>query len=63
MTLDQVVKARQQAARFVSMCRELERGDDLKTYTLGMPLFGSKRTSAVRRASMDLTRALSEMRK
>lgn len=53
-----VAEARDAALRFISLCKSLGKDD-----YASMNCNGSKRTAAVRRASMDLTRALAEMRK
>ncbi len=54
-----VAKARDEALRFISLCKSLGQDD----YWITSHRRGTKRTAAVRRASMDLTRALAEMRK
>ena len=56
MTHANLIKAKADAIRFLAKVNELERSDhDFIT--------GTKHTSAVKRASMDLTRALAELRK
>jgi hypothetical protein len=63
------VKARQEAERFLAALKELEAKADAEDPSLtirGWPQViwhGGKETAAVKRASLDLTRALAEMRK
>ena len=63
--LERIKTAYDEAKRFMGRCDDLfDRLEDdeqlVKDIEGG---FGSKETAAVRRASMDLTRALAEMRK
>lgn len=61
MTVDQIKKAVAEAKRFIAAANEaivrMERGDGYGTIS------GTKETGKCRRASMDLTRALAEMRR
>ena len=52
-------EAKSEANRFLEKVRELEEVMDITDYAF----YGCKQTGAVRRASMDLTRALSGLRK
>ena len=59
-----ITEAREAAERFISAVEKLqerEESDDYFRRHMGMS--GFKETAAVRRASLDLTRALSEMRR
>ena len=60
MTLTQLKQAKAEALRFVKRINELEQSGP---QSLGQYLNGSKHTGAVKRASMDLTRSLAELRK
>ena len=61
---DKIARARHEALRFIARCDELierhAKDDDFRRH---MEIIGFKETAAVKRASMDLSRALSEMRK
>ena len=57
MNYDTLTKAEAEAKRFLAKCKEIRIGKDLDGIT------GSKRVSAVKRASLDLTRALADMRR
>lgn len=60
MTEEKVKQARLTALRFVNLA------DELLDMTLACPWYqrvGSKKSGALRRASLDLTRILAEMRK
>jgi len=59
MTVTKLVAAMAEAERFLRLARELKK--DGEKY--GEYFHGCKRSGAVRRASMDLTRALAELRK
>lgn len=62
MNLEQIKVAKSEALRFVKSVNALEqacKGAHVSDY----PLYGSKLTGATRRASMDLTRSLAELRK
>lgn len=66
MTPNQVLEAEAEAKRFLGRIKQLrdagglsQTGDRRNWPILGLP----KETGAVRRASMDLTRALAKMRK
>ena len=61
MTHEKILAAQKAADRFMKCAYEVLRSED--ALVLGCPIGPSKRTGALRRASMDLTRALSEMRK
>lgn len=54
--------AKAEALRFLSKVEELEKNDTTEN-TKWSYMFGNKHTGAVKRASMDLTRALAELRK
>lgn len=60
MTIENIKRAQVEARKFLERVEDVrkmeERGDFLEWK-------GSKQTSALRRTSMDLTRALAEMRK
>jgi hypothetical protein len=51
------------AARFTALAKELKYDTRETTHPYQEPLSNPKLTGALRRASMDLTRALAEMRK
>lgn len=61
---EKIARARSEALRFIARCDELikrhAKDEDFRRY---MEIVGFKETAAVKRASMDLSRALSEMRK
>jgi hypothetical protein len=61
---DSFGRAKQEAERFIEACNRLEHAilDPTGGYW-DWPITGTKETGAVKRASMDLTRALSAMRK
>jgi len=65
MIIDNIITARDEAKRFLRLVRALEhdirRGEygEAKAWNVG----GTKKTAAVRRASMDLTRALTDLRR
>lgn len=62
MNLTALKQAKAEALRFVKSVNAVEqacKGAHVSDY----PLYGSKLTGAARRASMDLTRSLSELRK
>jgi hypothetical protein len=58
MTLEGIAKARREAERFLAATAEVERAGRANP----MLFYGSPSTAALRRASMDLTRALADMR-
>jgi putative IMPACT (imprinted ancient) family translation regulator len=60
MLLTKIDVAEAEAQRFLDRVRALKAKINGNQFALD---FGSKETAAVRRASMDLTRALAEMRK
>ena len=61
---EKIARARSEALRFIARCDELiERHAKDKDFRKYMEITGFKETAAVKRASMDLSRALSEMRK
>ena len=61
---EKIVCARSEALRFVALCDELiERYAKDEHFREYMEITGFKETAAVKRASMDLSRVLSEMRK
>ena len=61
---DKIARARHEALRFIARCDELiERHAKDEEFRKYMEITGFKETAAVKRASMDLSRALSEMRK
>lgn len=55
-------KAKAEALRFLEKVKELEQADTGGSVICNY-IWGSQYTGAVKRASMDLTRALAEMRK
>jgi len=55
--------AKAEAIRFLAKIADLEKYDMINENTAFTDICGSKHTGAVKRASMDLTRALAEMRK
>lgn len=59
MTVTKIVVAMAEAERFLRLARELQAAGE----KYGDTFWASKRSGAVRRASMDLTRALAELRK
>lgn len=58
MQTSKIQQARQEALRFVDLATKLLRQSDVQT-----KLYGSADSGALRRSSLDLTRALAEMRK
>jgi len=61
---ERIARARSEALRFIERCDELiERHDKDEHFRRYMEITGFKETAAVKRASLDLSRALSEMRK
>ena len=61
---ERIARARHEALRFIKRCDELiERHAKDEHFRRYMEITGSKETAAVKRASMDLSRALSEMRR
>jgi hypothetical protein len=58
MTRQAVVKAIKEATRFMEAAQTVLEKEDEQTFS-----FGNMYTAACRRASMDLTRALAEMRR
>lgn len=56
MTIETVVEVRRAAARVIELCRKVE-AIDLPIY------YPSKHKAELKRASLDLTRRLAEMRK
>ena len=64
MNMKQVKIAKQEAARFLAKVKELEQGVTEKTVPCcdNGYVHESEESRAVRRASMDLTRALADMR-
>lgn len=59
MNLSAIQQAKAEALRFIKRCNQLEQ---LKPSHSDVS-FGSKHTGAIRRASLDLTRTLADMRK
>jgi hypothetical protein len=62
MTHTDFQKAKSEALRFLDAVKELEKHDTTEN-TKYSYYSGSKHTGAVKRASMDLTRALAQIRK
>lgn len=61
---EKIARARSEALRFIARCDELiERHATDEHFRTYMEITGFKETAAVKRASLDLSRALSEMRK
>lgn len=58
MQTSKIQEARKEALRFVDLATKLLRQSDVET-----KLYGSADSGALRRSSLDLTRALAEMRK
>lgn len=60
MKVEKLYQAKQEAERFLKKVEELEKdiGKSSSPY-----LYGSKFTGAVKRASMDLTRSLADLRR
>jgi len=65
MRADRVIDVEVEMKRLSLAIRELKKTEDWRRYSkvLNDNLYGSPQTAAVRRASMDLTRALARMRK
>lgn len=63
MTLDKITKAQSLASAFIQAAKAVKEEADADGRLNGDCVYGSKRTGTLRRASMDLTRALAEMRK
>ena len=63
MNQDTFGAARLEAERFIAACARLERSILQTTGDWDWPITGTKETGAVKRASMDLSRALSAMRR
>lgn len=66
MTIENIKRAQAEAKRFLTYAKDvLENGTHESTWQgkITQYLDHGKRTGALRRASMDLTRALAEMRK
>ena len=61
---DKIARARHEAERFMARCEELiERYENDQHFRRYMEISGFKETGAVKRASLDLSRALSDLRK
>ena len=65
MKMKKITEAEREARRFLKRCSELHTkigtiSDEEGGYLVS---FGSKYTAAIKRASMDLTRALADLRK
>jgi len=56
-----IVKAEKEAQRFLAAAKEVR--EEARDYAYSSFMCGTKKTAALRRASMDLSRALAEMRK
>lgn len=64
MNKETILEAKKETLRFLSRLKELEDSDEYKAEsTKYSGISGCTETGAVRRASMDLTRALSKLRK
>lgn len=63
MNKNTLITAVTEAHRFLARAEELQQKYDELQGSLQDPFLGSKESGAVRRASMDLTRALAELRK
>lgn len=63
MEYTNVIKAKEEALRFLRKVSEFEKACKESDSSISMMMMGCKETGAVRRASMDLTRALADMRK
>lgn len=59
MKLETIAKARREAERFIAATKEVERAAKVDP----MLFYGSAATAALKRASMDLTRALADVRR
>jgi len=62
MTRSNVGKAKALAKKFIAACDEMQSKQPPASQVSDM-IFASKESGALRRASMDLTRALAELRK
>ena len=62
MNADTFGAAKAEAERFLEACARLERAIMVNTGDWDWPVVGTRETGAVKRASMDLSRALSAMR-
>jgi len=63
MTLDGIAAAKKAAKEFLKRVDDVrETAGDLAKFS-NCSLYGTKQTGALRRASMDLTRALADMRR
>lgn len=63
MRIDKIYEARKEAIRFIRKIRKLEQEMvNMGTDGLLYKIIHTKESAAVKRSSMDLTRALSEMR-
>lgn len=60
MTQESLIAARIEAERFVRLAKQLEAEVETSDYDT---IFGNRTSGSVRRASMDLTRALADMRR
>lgn len=63
MNADSFSTAKREAQRFIEACHRLEHAITDNTGDWDWPIVGTKETGAVKRASMDLSRALARMRK
>lgn len=61
MTREKILAVEQEIKRFERTVRNLD--DDMRLHSYKYLTDSPKQTGAIRRASMDLTRALAEMRK
>jgi len=59
MTRSSMLKVKRLAKDVISLINKVDEENNLKDYFVG----GTKKTGALRRASMELTRALTEMRR
>ncbi len=62
MTITELKATKAEALRFLKTVNNLEQSCKA-AHLSDYPLYGSKLTGAVKRASMDLTRALAQLRK
>ena len=63
MKKEKLQTAKEEALRFLKRVEELEDENEVSSIHAPSYYIGSKKTGAVKRASMDLTRALAELRK
>lgn len=63
MNADTFEAARREAERFIEACNSLSRTITTNHGEWDWPITGTKETGAVKRASMDLSRALSALRR